>query len=236
MKTTFPIATIALLVQALFAADSSPQSQVASATKALANKPNYSWTMTTREGDGSPGRLGPIEGKADKTGLVYLTFSISGVPVEVYLNGPKGAGKALEGWQTLDDIAETSGTAAAVVRYLRSYKAPAAESATLSESAKALKEDEGIVAGELKPEVAKELLERGARRREGQEAPKIENARGTIRFWIQDGVLAKYEVKVRGKITAGDRETEVNRTTTVEIKDPGTTKLAVPAEAKAKMS
>jgi hypothetical protein len=236
MKQALIVTLIGLLAHTLIAADSGPQSKIASATKGLADKANYSWTTTTKEGDGSPGRLGPIDGKADKGGLTYLSFSISGIPIEVYLNGQKGAAKALEGWQTLDEVAETSGTAAAVVRYLRSYKAPGAESAALSQKVKDLKEEEGVLAGELKEDVAKELLERGARRREGQEPPKIENPRGTIKFWVQDGVLAKYEVKVRGKVTAGDRESEVNRTTTVEIKDAGTTKLEVPAEAKPKMS
>jgi hypothetical protein len=57
-----------------------------------------------------------------------------------------------------------------------------------------------------------------------------------VKFWIQDGALTKYEVKVQGRVTAGDREADVNRTTTVEIKDAGSTKLEVPAEAKQKMS
>src|SRR5512135_3766229 len=104
MKTTFLLATIGLSACTLIAADSSPQDKLASATKGLAGKPNYSWTTTTREGDGSGGRLGPIDGKADKAGLTYVTFSISGIPVEVYLNGQKGAAKALEGWQTLDEV------------------------------------------------------------------------------------------------------------------------------------
>ncbi len=236
MQRILIVGIIGLLARTLVAADVSPQDKIAGATKGLADKPNYSWTTTTREGDGSPSRLGPIEGKADKGGLTYLSFSIGGIPVEVYLNGQKGAAKALEGWQTLDEIAETSGTAAAVVRYLRSYKAPGAESAALSQMVKALKEEEGVLGGELKQEAARELLERGARRREGQEPPKIENPRGTVRFWLQDGVLAKYEVKIRGKVTAGDRESEVNRTTIVEIKDAGSTKLDLPAEAKAKIS
>ena len=50
-------------------------------------------------------------------------------------------------------------------------------------------------------------------------------------------MLSKYESHVEGKMTGGrnNRETEVNRTTTVEIKDVGTTKLEVPAEAKKKL-
>jgi len=236
MKQALVIGLTGLLACTLSAADSSPRGKLLNATKQLGDKPNYSWTTTTKEGDGSPGRVGPIEGKAEKGGLTYLSFAVGAVPVEVYMNGQKGAAKALEGWQTFDEIAQTGGTAAAVVRYLRVYKAPGAESAALSEKVKDVKEAEGVISGELKEEAVTELLERGARRREGQEPPKISGPKGSMKFWIQDGVVTKYEVNVQGKVTAGDREFDVNRTTTVEIKDVGSTKLEVPAEAKAKMT
>jgi hypothetical protein len=236
MKQTLLLGFIGLLAHTLCAAESGPKNKVADATKQLADKANYSWTTSTKEADGSSGRMGPLEGKADKAGLTYLNFTISDVPVEVYMNGQKGTAKALEGWQSFDDVAQASGTAAAVVKFLRSYKAPAAESAGLTEKAKELKETEGAVSGDLKEEAVKELLLRGGRRREGQDAPKIENAKGTIKFWVKDGSLAKYEINVQGKVTAGDRENDVNRTITVEIKEAGTTKLELPAEAKEKMA
>ena len=151
------------------------------------------------------------------------------------MNGQKGAAKALEDWQTFDEIAQTSGTAAAVVRFLRSYKAPGVESAALSGKAKDVKEAEGVISGELNEDATKEFLQFGTRRREGQEPPKIENPKGSVKFWIKDGALTKYEINVQGKVTAGEREKDVNRTTTIEIKDAGTTKLEVPAEAKPKM-
>jgi len=236
MKRALIIGTIGLLAHTLSAADSDPNQKVASATKQLAEKPNYSWTTSTKEADGSQGRMGPIEGKAAKEGVTYLSFTISEVPVEVYMNGPKGTAKALEGWQSFDDISQTSGTAAAIVRYLRSYKAPAAESADLSAKVKDLKEADGVLSGELKEDAVKELLLRGARRREGDEAPKVADAKGSIKFWMKDGALTKYESNVQGKVTAGDRDTDINRTITVEIKDAGATKLEVPAEAKEKMT
>ncbi len=235
MKQALITGLIGLLASTLATAESTPQDKVVSAAKQLADKPNYSWTTTTKEGDGSPGRVGPIEGKAEKGGLIFLSFSIGAVPVEVYMNGQKGAAKATEGWQTFDEIAQTSGTAAAVVRYLRTYKAPATESAALSGKVKDLKEAEGVLSGDLNDEAVKELLERGARRREGQDPPKIENPKGSVKFWIQGGVLTKYEINVQGKVTAGERELDVNRTATIEIKDAGSTKLEVPAEAKQKM-
>ena len=108
-------------------------------------------------------------------------------------------------------------------------------SRTLSEKLKDVKDTEGVISGDLKEEAVKELLERGARRREGQEPPKIADPKGSMKCWLQDGALTKYEVNIQGKVTAGEREFDVNRTTTVEIKDVGSTKLEVPAEAKAKM-
>jgi hypothetical protein len=48
-------------------------------------------------------------------------------------------------------------------------------------------------------------------------------------------VLSKYEVKVQGKMSFNDNEIEINRTTTVEIKDVGTAKINVPEDVKKKL-
>ena len=111
-----------------------------------------------------------------------------------------------------------------------------AESAALAGKAKDLKEADGAISGDLKEEAVKELLLFGSRRREGQEPPKTTEAKGSITFWIKDGGLTKYEIKIQGKVTAGERELDINRTTTVEIKEVGTTKIIVPDEAKQKLS
>src|SRR5438067_1829051 len=104
MKQTLLIGMVGLLAHTLCAADS--KDAVAKASKELADKPNYSWTTTIKAADGNTARLGPISGKTEKAGVTYLTFDVSEVPVEVYLKGEKGAAKALEGWQTFDDIAQ----------------------------------------------------------------------------------------------------------------------------------
>lgn len=64
----------------------------------------------------------------------------------------------------------------------------------------------------------------------------VSGAKSSVKFWIKDGVLAKYELKVKGKVSFNGNDREVDRTTTVEIKDIGTTKVAVPEDAKKKMS
>ena len=238
MKSILILASFGMLLQTATAADSDAKDKLTHATSELAGKANYSWTTSTKEADGSAGRLGPLEGKADKQGLVYLSFSVGGggIPVEVFMQGEKGTAKALEGWQTFDEIAQTSGTAAAVVRFLRAYKAPARDAAALIGKLKQVKDADGALGGDLNEDAAKELLLQGARRREGQDPPKVSDPKGSAKFWIKDGALTKYEVNIQGKVTAGEREMDINRTTTVDIKDAGSTKLEVPAEAKQKLT
>jgi len=55
-----------------------------------------------------------------------------------------------------------------------------------------------------------------------------------VKFWAKEGVLSKYEFKLQGKMSFNGNDTDVDRTTTVEIKDVGTTKVTVPEEAKKK--
>jgi hypothetical protein len=77
----------------------------------------------------------------------------------------------------------------------------------------------------------------GGRRNRGgnANAPEISNAKGSAKFWIKDGLLSKYEFKVSGKISFDGNDREVDRATTVEIKDVGTTKVEIPEEAKKKL-
>jgi len=215
---------------------SQPEEAVANATQRLKDNPNYSWTISTKEADGSEGKLGTIKGKAEKDGVTCLNFTVGGIiPVEVCMKGEKGAAKAMAGWQTFDEIAQTGGTPAAIVRYMRSYQSPAAEFVGLAAKVKGLTGADGAITGELQEEAVIEQLLVGSRKREGQEPPKTTDAKGSVKFWLKKGALTRYEIKVQGKVTAGDRQSDINRTTTVEIRDVGSTKLEVPADAKAKL-
>jgi len=48
---------------------------------------------------------------------------------------------------------------------------------------------------------------------------------------LKDGQLSKYEIKASGKMDFNGNEQDVERTTTIEIKDVGTTEVKVPEEA-----
>ena len=57
-----------------------------------------------------------------------------------------------------------------------------------------------------------------------------------MKFWLKDGLLSKYEVKLSGTISFNGEDRDVVRTTTVEIKDVGTAKLDIPEAARKKLS
>jgi hypothetical protein len=85
------------------------------------------------------------------------------------------------------------------------------------------------------------LTEEGAKtllsfRRRGGEGPPVSNAKGSIKFWLKDGMIFKYQFKLQGTMNFGGDDQEVDRTTTVEVKDVGATKVVIPDDAKAKAS
>jgi hypothetical protein len=94
--------------------------------------------------------------------------------------------------------------------------------------------DSDTVSGTLSETAAKLLLVHA-----GQKEITPLTAKGTFRFWLKDGALVKYEIKLEGTlavVTNGDRhEIAVHQTATTEIKNVGVTKFDVPDEAKKKL-
>ena len=79
-----------------------------------------------------------------------------------------------------------------------------------------------------------DMTEEGVKKQFRFGEPK--NPKGSVKFWVKDGVLTKFETKVEAKMEFNGEEIDASRTTTTEIKDVGATKLNVPAEAKKKLS
>jgi hypothetical protein len=59
------------------------------------------------------------------------------------------------------------------------------------------------------------------------------NSTGSAKFWINGGVIAKYQIQIKASYENSDAPA-AERTTTVEIKNVGSTDVAVSAEARAK--
>jgi hypothetical protein len=263
MKKSLLLCSATLLAAvSLMAAD---KDDVTSAVQKLAAADNYSWT-TTRSGGGGGGGGGgnapaPAQGQTQKDGLIWYSTTFGDNTTESFVMGTKAATKGEDGWTSVDLTAappRAGGGGGGGARggrgggafMLRALKAPAAEATDLIGKTKEITKSGDSYAGDLTEEAAKAFLTMGGRgggRRGGggggaagggggANAPAVANAKGSVKFWVKDGVVTKYEYKVSGTVSRGGDDTEVNRTTTVEIKDIGATKLTVPDEAKSKLS
>ena len=236
MKRNTLFTAMALLAGSLLAADSSPKDDVASAAKKLGEKPNYSWKTTVVVPEGSQFRPGPTNGKTEKDGFTHVTSSFGDNTAQTVLKGDKGAVTNQEGeWQSLAEVEQEEGFGRFRAMMARNLRTPAVQAAELAAATKDLKKDGDAYSGELTEEGAKTFLSfrpRGA----GGDGPAISNAKGSVKFWLKDGELSKYEFKVSGKVSFNGNDRDVDRATTVEIKDVGTTKIEVPEAAKKKLS
>ena len=224
-------ALVAATTTSLLAADA--KDEVTKAAKALAEKPNYSWKTTVAVPEGTQFRPGPTEGKTDKDGTMYVVMTFGDNMTEAVIKGEKVTYTNQDGdWQSPDDGGEGRGRFLGAM--LRNLKAPAAQAQEIAAATKELKKEGEAYTGELTEAGAKNLM--SFRRRAGAEAPEIKNAKGTAKFWVKDGVLSKYEYKVTGSMNFNGNDVDVDRTTTTEIKDVGSTKVVVPEAAKKKIS
>jgi len=233
MKKQILCLALATASLSLFAADA--KEEVTAAAKKL-GAANYSWKTTVVVPESSQFKPGPTDGKTDKDGLIFVKMAVRDNTMEVVKKGDKAAFTNQDGeWQSLAEAEGQEGRGRFMVGIIRGTKAPAEQAADLVAGTKELKKDGDVIAGDLTEDAAKTLM-RFRRGGGGGEGPAISNAKGSVKFWIKDGTLSKYEFKVTGKMDIQGNEVEVDRATTVEIKDVGTTKLEVPEAAKKKLS
>ncbi len=221
------------------ATETSPKTEVADAAKKLAAQPNYSWKTTITVPESAMFRPGPSEGKTEKDGLSWMSITtFDENKMEFYIKGDKAAVKNPDGaWQSKAEATEGAdefGPAMFIAGLLDNFKTPAAQAEELVGKTKSLEKTGEVYSGELTEEAVKQLLVWRPRR--GGFTPEIKGAKGTVKFWVKDGVLTKLVYSLEGKMMFGDDERDISRTTTIEIKDIGTTKIVPPEEAKKKMS
>ena len=231
---------IILLAGPLLAAAASPKDEVQSAAAALGNAANYTWQTTVDMGANSPFQPGPTDGKTEKDGYTVVTMSFNDNTSEFVRKGTNAAVKTQDGgWQSAAEAAQAGGGGGfggpgMVVRQAQTLKTPAVEAADMAGLAGELKKDGDKITGDMTEDGAKsQLTFRGGRR--GGTPPTITNPKGTMTFWLTDGKLTKYSSHVTGTMSGGNGDFDVDRTTTVVIKDVGTTKVEVSDDAKKKL-
>ncbi len=249
MIRRFFLSTVAVVAGTSLVAFAAPKEDVAAAAKKLSDAKNYSWKQTTEMGGGGGGgnfRPGPVEGKAEKDGPTVLSMSFGDNTIEIVRQGEKGAVKLQDGWQSFEELRQAGqggggGPGRFMGARLRNMKNPAEEAAEIAAKTKELKQSGDAIEGDLTDEGVQQLLSFGGRRggqggQGGDGPPPATNASGKAKFWVKDGQLAKYEYNVKGTMSFQGNEFDIDRTTTVEIKDVGSTKVEVPEDAKGKVS
>jgi len=240
MKSTIASVLLVLAASASAAAFDDKDDLKAAARK-LSEAPNYSWTSTSKnnaENAGAPARFGsgPVEGKSEKDGVTWVQMKQGENSFEAAFKGEKFAMKIKDMWMGAGDAPGGAqpgrpDMSAMMGRMLKNIKPGAKGVEESIDKIENLKnEGDGVYSGTFTPEAAKDQLA----------PPGVPNvtstdAKGSIKFWVKDGRLAKIESTLQGKMTIGQREREINRTTTTEFKDVGSTKIELPEEAKKKL-
>jgi hypothetical protein len=134
-----------------------------------------------------------------------------------------------------------------MVRRFTGFKAPVAQLQDIVTKAPDVTKGDDAYTAELSPDDAKALFPtRGGRRGGGAGGagaaggapptpPTITNPKASLKFWITDGVLTKYEVHTTGTISFGGQDRDIDTTNTTEFKDVGKTTITVPDDAKTKL-
>ncbi len=237
MKRNLILATMMFAAGSLMAAD--PKDDVTSAVKSLADGGNYSWTQTTENAGGGGGfGNGTSEGKT-KDGLIYTSRTFNDNTFEVLVKGTNSAmNNGQDGWQTAEEMAAANGggggggfRGGGFARFVRT---PSTSVKDILDGVKELKQQGDAYVGDLTEEGAKAIASPFGRGRRGGGGggftpPEVTDAKGSVKFWIKDGKLSRYQTKVTGKTTNRDGDpVDIDRTTTVEIKNVGSTKITVP--------
>ncbi len=209
------------------AADAPAADQVTAAAKKLAAQSNYSWKSTAVVPDSMPFKPGPTEGKTEKDGLTHLTMRTFGDnTTQVVIKGKQRLLTDQEGaWRSVADFENEEGPGRFMAMIAKGVQLPSDQVLELVAGAKELKAEGDAIGGALAADGLKKQFRMGE--------PK--DPKGSVKFWLKDGSVTKYEIKVSAMMEFNGNEFDASRTTTVEIKDVGTTKLEVPEPAKKKL-
>jgi hypothetical protein len=231
MKKNIILGMMVLAAGSLMAADSNPKDDVKAAATALGASANYAWHQAVEVPEGGFG-ASTSDGKTEKDGYTSLsitsTFGDNTTTTQAFLKGTNGAINTPDnGWQSLAEAAQGGGRGGFLPRMLRNNKTPAVQAADLADGAKELKASDKGISGDLTEDSAKTLMTFGR--------ATVTNPKGSVTFTVADGKLVKYSFHVTGSADFNGNPVDIDRTTTVEIKDVGTTKVEVPDDAKKKL-
>ena len=248
---TFAAACAAAFVHA------APTDDLAAAAKKRGDAANYSWTATTEIANSQFPAM-PVEGQTEKGGLTVITRSFNGNAMQTVRKGDQMVMQNQEGaWMTMEEMraqfanrggggggapgggggGNRGGGGRGGFGFGGGGQAnPAEDVANLVAKIKDAKVVDGVLTATLSADDAAPFLTFGGRGGGGGNPPPAPtNASGSVKFWLKDGALVKYVVNVKGTVSFGGQDRDIDRTTTTEFKNVGSTKVSVPDEAKKKL-
>jgi hypothetical protein len=209
----------------------------------LDDSASYSWKTTVEGGFGA----GETDGKTQKDGpTTLLTITRQDTTYTALIVGDKSLGKTDDGWKTLDELnAAAAGGGGGgggpspemmLSRTLRNFKTPVAVAMGLVDQLKNVqKTDDGYTA-DLSDTAATQALTMRRRGGNGGTPPTISNAKASVHVWVKDGIVTKLENHVTGTVGFNGNDRDIDRTTTTEFSDVGSTAVSIPDDAKPKLS
>ncbi len=264
IRTVF-CSTLALVAGSAIVCYADAKDDAVAAADKLANSGNYSWKTSSENaggggGGGRGGFGGPQEGKT-ANGVTAITFQMGDNNRTIYRKGDKTVMQNQDGeWMTGEEMAAArgggnggnAGQGQGQGRRGRGRGAgggfgaqplPAEQVKDMISKTKSLTMADGVYSGELTEDAAKAQLMGGGRGRRGGgnagggggNGPEISDAKASIKVWVKDGAISKYTSHVTGKVSFNGNDRDVDRTTTTEFSDVGSTKVEVPADAAKKL-
>ncbi|MEO6568347.1 MAG: hypothetical protein ABIO94_06250 [Opitutaceae bacterium] len=244
MKSIVVLLAASAIAVSVRAADS--KETVGNAIKALKEKGSYSWSTSMEMAGGQfPGQT--TKGKTDKDGFALLSREGPNGAIQTATKGDKRVTKMDDGWKTPEEMQAAGGGGRGRGGFGGGFGGmqalPADDAEALLKEIKDLKAgDGGLYTAELSEQGAKNRAGFGGRGRGGPAGgaggvtpPEPKDAKGSVKFWVKDGVLAKYELTTSAKMAFQDQEMDIGRTNTTEISNVGATKVEVPEDAKKKL-
>jgi hypothetical protein len=225
------VGAMVILVGSVISANAEPKDDVKDALKKLSDGGNYSWTSTVEAQFGAS----TTKGKTDKTDGTFYTVTRGDNSNDFAVLNGKGAVKGDDGWQSAEDAAANGqGMARFAAAQLRNYKAPADAALAYIDKIGNITKTDDVYSADLTPEIVKQLAAFRGRRggNGGGTPPEITDPKGSIKVWIKDGAVSKSVLTIGGSMSFNGNDVQIDRTTTTEYSDVGSTKVEIPDDAK----
>ena len=231
-------------------AKAAPQDDINAALQKLADSPSYSWKTTTEGGFGA----GETDGKTQKDGpTTLLTITRQDATYQVVIQGDKAAAKTDDGWKSTDELTAAAtaaggqgGGAPGPERILsmaiQNFKTPVAIAQAAVGGLQNIQQTNDVYAADLSDDAAKQALMFRRRPQNADasaapaNAPTVSNAKASVKIWIEDGAVSKIENHVTGTVSFNGNDRDIDRTSTTVFSDVGSTVVAIPDDAKAKLT